>query len=100
VAGNLKLDADRRPRPCRADTNQRTVSKNDYLAGGHHRWTHFVCGLIFGGPIGMWIAWGWFDSRWAFIVCAVLIALLIALACARWGDSAWRWIMERAWWWS
>jgi hypothetical protein len=70
------------------------------MTGDHHRWTHFVCGLIIGGLLGVWIAWGLFESRWAFLVCAILIAVVVALACARWGDSAWHWLLDRGWWWS
>jgi hypothetical protein len=75
------------------------VKKDDYIAGDHDFWIHFLFGLIFGAGFGAWIAWGLFDSWWAFIAMAAVIALAFAFCCGRWGDSAWKWIIEHLWWW-
>jgi len=31
--------------------------QDDHIAGSHHYWTHFWCGVIFGVGVGTWIGW-------------------------------------------
>ncbi len=72
--------------------------RDEYIAGPSCNWTHFWCGLIFGAIVGSLIAWQIFDSGWRVILAASVIALLIAGSCARWGDRAWRWVIESLLW--
>jgi hypothetical protein len=73
------------------------LKRDDYILGGHYFWIHFWCGLIFGAGLGAWISSELCDSRRAFIALTAAIALVVALCCGRWGDSAWEWI-GRLWW--
>jgi hypothetical protein len=74
------------------------MKRDDYIAGGHHLWVHFWCGLVFGVIIGDRISSGLFDSRWACITSTAATGLVVALCCGRWGDSAWEWIGKLRWW--
>ena len=38
---------------------------DDYVSGPHHYWTQFVCGFLFGGGLGAWIAYGFF-REWPY----------------------------------
>jgi hypothetical protein len=73
------------------------MKKDDYILGGHHFWVHFWCGLIFGAGLGAWVSSGLFEGRLAFTAATAAIALVVALCCGRWGDSAWETIL-RLWW--
>jgi hypothetical protein len=70
------------------------MKKDDYVSGAHHYWVHFWCGLVFGAGLGAGISWDLFDSRGAFIASTAGIALVVAICCGRWGDSAWEWIAQ------
>jgi len=72
--------------------------QDDYIAGAHHYWTHFWCGLIFGGGVGAWIGWGLFDGGWPLALTAVVVAVATAYSSGRWGDRAWQWMIERLPW--
>jgi hypothetical protein len=72
--------------------------KDDYIAGSHHYWTHFFCGLVFGAGMGAWMGWHWFDSREAIVGTTAVVSLVVALSCGRWGDPAWQWIIENLLW--
>jgi hypothetical protein len=74
------------------------MKKDDYLLGGHHRWVHFWCGLVFGAGLGAWIGWGLFNTAWDVAAIAAATGLVFGLCCGRWGDSAWQWFLERLWW--
>lgn len=43
--------------------------QDDYVAGPHHYWTHFWCGLVFGAGIGTWI--GLFTVCLGFLDCVM-----------------------------
>ncbi len=74
--------------------------QDDYIAGPHHYWTHFWCGLVFGAGIGTWIGWQIFDSGWLVVVTAIAVSLSTAFSCGRWGDRTWHWIIQRLPWFS
>jgi len=74
------------------------MKKSDYPAGSHHAGIHFWCGLVFGGGIGVWVGGSLFEGGGAMVVTAVASALTFAWACARWGDRAWQWLLERLAW--
>jgi hypothetical protein len=74
------------------------MKRDDYIAGGHHFWVHFWCGLVVGAGLGAWISSGLFDSGRARIAMSVTMALVIAFCCGRWGDRAWEWIVGLFWW--
>ncbi len=63
---------------------------DDYIDGPHDYWIHFGCGLIFGFVAGAWIGSELFDDVWALVAGAVIFGGGFALACGRWGDRAWR----------
>lgn len=65
------------------------------VAGDYDPRLHFACGLLFGGALGVWIAWQLCDGVTSFSIVLVLVALSFAWASARWGDAAWEWVMER-----
>jgi hypothetical protein len=69
------------------------MNRDDYICGGHHFWVHFWCGSILGAGLGASFGWGLFDSHWEFVASTAVIALIAALCCGRWGDSAWEWII-------
>jgi len=73
---------------------------NDLWTGPHHFWTHFWCGLIFGAGLGAWTGWQMFDSGWRIVATLVVVALVLAYSCGRWGDRLWRWLIENLWWFS
>ena len=66
-----------------------------FLEGPHHFWTHFLIGLVFGLGVGAYLSWGLFDEGWKTIALVFTIALGLALACGRWGDRAWHWMLDR-----
>ena len=68
--------------------------QDDYIAGPHHYWIHFWCGLVFGACIGVLIAWRMFDEGWSITVTSAVVALAVAISCGRWGDRAWHWIIR------
>jgi hypothetical protein len=73
--------------------------RDDYIAGAHDYWVHFWCGLMFGAGLAVW--GGWFGlgmTGWELVVFTTVFSLVIALSCARWGDRAWHWILERLHW--
>jgi hypothetical protein len=70
------------------------MKRDDYILSGHHFWVHFWCGLIFGACLGARVSGDLFDSRRAFISATAAIALVVALCCGYWGDSAWEKIMQ------
>ena len=51
---------------------------DDYIAGPHHFWIHFWCGLVFGGVVCTWISWSFFESTAVALVTASVGALVIA----------------------
>jgi len=65
------------------------LSEDEYIAGRHHFWTHFYCGLVFGAVLGTWVGWRYFEGGWRLAAVAV-VALVVAAACGLWGDKAWR----------
>jgi hypothetical protein len=69
--------------------------EDDYVAGPHHYWTHFSCGLVFGALLGLWIGTDFFESGWANLATVAVISVAMAFSCGRWGDRAWQWIIER-----
>jgi hypothetical membrane protein len=71
--------------------------KGDDYMRGRHFWTHFWVGLVVGGLLGARISLWLFDSRMAFIVSTIAIALIFACAVGYWGDPLWREI--GSWWW-
>ncbi len=73
-------------------------TQDDYVAGPHHFWLHFCCGLVFGAGLG-WAFGSWlFDGGWRAIVVAAVVAVGVAYSCGRWGDRAWRWILDSLTW--
>jgi len=72
--------------------------KNDYVAGPHHYWTHFWCGLFFGAAVGVWLGWQAFDSGWLVIAAAIAASISTAFLCGHWGDQAWHWLLQRLTW--
>jgi hypothetical protein len=67
---------------------------DDYVSGSHHYWMHFVCGFIFGGGLGGWIAYCISDSGLIILIAAVVTAVTFAFSCGRWGDRSWRTISD------
>lgn len=72
--------------------------KQDYLMGRHAFWIHFTWGFAFGGGMGAWLGSSLFDSHWAIITLAIVLALIVACCCGRWGDSAWEWMTDHLSW--
>ena len=68
--------------------------EGDYIAGSHHYWIHFWCGLVFGVGIGICIGCQMFDSGWPIIVTAIVVSLITAYTCGRCGDRAWHWLLQ------
>jgi hypothetical protein len=68
--------------------------QDDYISGPHHFWFHFWCGFVFGGALGAWLSWSFLESTLLILIGAGVIALVTAFCCGRWGDSAWRRIIE------
>ena len=64
------------------------LKHDDYIAGPHHFWIHFWCGLVFGGALGAWWSWRLFESGVLIFAGAAFSALVIAYCCGRWGDLA------------
>ncbi len=76
---------------------------DDYIAGPHHYWIHFWCGLVCGAGVGAWRAWigsQIFAAGWLLVVAAIVFSLGTAYSCGRWGDRAWHWILQRLPWFS
>jgi hypothetical protein len=74
------------------------VKHEEYIAGGHHFWIHFWCGLVVGVGLGAWISSGAFDSKWAVVGSTAAIALVTAYSCGRWGDRMWHRIIQAIGW--
>jgi hypothetical protein len=70
------------------------MNDDEYISGPHHFWIHFWCGLVVGALIGGAWSWRLFDSVALSLLSTVAIALAIAYCCGRWGDSAWRVLIE------
>lgn len=81
----------------RDDFEHGMKQEDDYVDGPHHYWIHYWCGLIFGAFIGIWTGREVFDGGWALGVATTVIALVVAWSCGRWGDRAWRWIIDLLW---
>jgi biotin transporter BioY len=60
----------------------------------HHFWTHFMCGFIFGGGLGAWVAHAFSDSGLILLIAAAVTGAAFALSCGWWGDRTWRRISE------
>ena len=78
------------------------MDRDEYILGRHHFWTHFWCGLVFGVGVGAWMSFGAFDAGWERILSTSIIAFVVASSCGRWGDSAWRGLLDLLssfWWW-
>ena len=67
---------------------------DDYISGPHHYWTHFYCGLVYGGGWGAWIGWNSTSGGWQFVTTVIVVALVVALACGRWGNRVWHWLLR------
>ena len=65
-------------------------TQDDYIAGPHHFWTHFWCGLVAGACVGAGLGWQICDSREAILATSVGVSLIEAFSCGRWGDQAWK----------
>jgi hypothetical protein len=74
--------------------------QDDYIAGPHHYWTQFWCGLLFGAGAGIWVGWQVFVSPWLMVATAVPISLVTGLICGRWGDRGWHWVLHKFGWFS
>ena len=72
--------------------------RDEYISGPHSFWIHFTWGLVFGAVVSTWIGNWFFESTAPIVGSAALGALAIAYCCARWGDSAWSWLIERLRW--
>lgn len=73
---------------------------DDYIAGPHHYWIHFWCGLVFGAGAGAWIGSEIFDSGWLVLIATIVAASSTALMCGRWGDRGWYWMLHKLRWFS
>jgi hypothetical protein len=73
---------------------------DDYIAGPHHYWIHFWCGLVFGAGAGAWIGSEIFDSGWLVLITTIIAASGTALMCGRWGDRGWYWVLHKLRWFS
>lgn len=71
------------------------MRNEDYIDGPHNFWIHFLCGFVFGSLISGWLSKGIFESPVLLVTGTVTGALVIAYSCARWGDSAWHWLLHR-----
>ena len=75
------------------------MSKHDeYISGPHDSRIYFFCGLVFGAVVSTWISVTIFESAAFILTSAAFGALVIAFCCARWGDSAWYWLIEHLPW--
>jgi len=75
------------------------MSKRDeYIAGRHDFRVYFGCGLLFGAVVSTWLSVQLFESAALIVATTALGALTIAYCCARWGDSAWYWLLEHLPW--
>ena len=71
------------------------MRNDDYVNGPHNFWIHFICGFVFGTLISGWLSKDIFESPVLLVTSTVMGALVIAYSCARWGDSAWHWVLQR-----
>jgi hypothetical protein len=69
------------------------MNKDEYVAGPHHFWTHFWCGIVFGSGVGAWISSGLFNNWLPFVASTIAIGLIVAFCCGRRGDSAWEFLL-------
>ena len=74
------------------------MNRDDYVAGEHHYWPYFWCGLIAGGGFGAWFGWRLFDSSIGYIGFTAMCGVVFAFCSGRWGDSAWRALGELFYW--
>lgn len=72
--------------------------RNEYVSGPHDFWSHFVFGLVFGVVASTSFSLWFFESAEFIIATTAAGALVIAYCCARWGDSAWYWLIEHLPW--
>ena len=78
----------------------RMKQHDDYISGPHRYWFQFAGGFIFGAAIGVWVAYGLFDSGVVVLLVGFVTALVFGFACSRWGERAWRSISNwvHTWW--
>ena len=74
------------------------IGSDNFWTGPHHFWTHFWCGLVFGGALGVWIGSQISDNGWPVFAVTVGAALAVAISSGRWGDRFWRWLIEHLFW--
>lgn len=76
------------------------MKKDDYIAGPHSFWTHFIFGLFFGAVVGFCWA-GRMNLRTVHGVVEMTAgtALVVAFCCGRWGDGTWEKMLSIFCWW-
>jgi hypothetical protein len=72
--------------------------QDDYIVGPHNYWLHFWLGGVMGLGLGWWVGFNIFEAGLGVLAIAVTAAVIVAFSCGRWGDRAWRWIIQRLHW--
>ena len=69
--------------------------KDDYISGPHNYWVHFIFGFVFGAFFGGWFG-GWLIGGILAVMTGTLTGgCCVGLSCAKWGDRAWKAILNR-----
>jgi hypothetical protein len=67
--------------------------QDDYIERPHSYWIHFWWGVDIGALRGLRIGWKPLERGRAASARSGPLSLGIRLACGRWGDTAWRWVI-------
>ena len=70
------------------------ANHDQYIVGPRNFWIHFLCGLVLGIVISAPLSVQLFESGSFIILGTGVGSLLIAYACAQWGDSVWHWAIR------
>ena len=72
------------------------MGDNHYTTGGHHRPTHFWCGVILGTIVAGVYTWGWNVSATRHVLVVIAAGLATGLLARQFGDEFWETLIR--WW--